>query len=504
MPTPLLTPHTLAAQAGRVCVALSGDSMFDLATAGLADCRFFEFRLDTVANPAAQLPALRAFLERNEGCTAIATCRRNAYGGHFNGTAGEQIDILMQAAEAGCRLIDIETETAEELGAGVLDQLRAAGAAVILSWHDFEGTPLLPPQLERMGLFAPDFCKLVPTATTLRDALQLIDLLESHGGNGRMIAMSMGFRGTLTRVLGPRFGSAFTFASPEGNGGTAPGQVSIRTLRGLYRINAITPETALYAVTGQPITGSLSPRMHNTAFREACMDAVYVPLETDDAEELREVIERLNVRGLSVTMPLKETILPLLTTSSEAVQQMKSCNTILRSGGSFAGHNTDVPGITGPLERVIILRGARVLILGAGGAARAAVFGLRDAGATVFLTNRTAARAETLAREAGVHTVAREQLPEERFDVIINTTPYGMKNQAMDAPIRAEEMNATVFFDLVYNPVETPLILLAKERGLRTIAGVEMFVEQGVRQFELWIGTQAPREAMQTAVLDAL
>ncbi|MEK6398971.1 MAG: type I 3-dehydroquinate dehydratase, partial [Terriglobus sp.] len=315
MPLSTLTPESLHQRAGRICVAVSGPDMFALAGQTIAACSFLEFRLDSVADPTAQLPHLRAFVAANPQVTAVATCRRQPYGGGFTGTAEQQIGILTSAALAGCELIDIETETAEELGLAALETLRAAGAAVILSWHDFRTTPALAPQLERMAPFAPDFRKIVPTATTLTDALQLIDLLQQHGQDGRLIAMSMGFRGTLTRVLGPRFGSLFTFASPEGNAGTAPGQVSLSTLQHLYRAEAITAQTAIYAVAGQPITGSLSPRMHNTAFLTAGLDAVYLPLETDSPTELFAVADRLNIRGLSITMPLKETILPHLTVS---------------------------------------------------------------------------------------------------------------------------------------------------------------------------------------------
>lgn len=504
MPAILLTPESLHQRAGRICVAVSGPDMSALAEQTLPACRFLEFRLDSVPDPAAQLPALREFLAANPQATAVATCRRQPYGGGFTGTAQQQIEILTEAAKSGCQLIDIETETAEELGTAALEQLRAAGAAVILSWHDFQGTPALVPQLERMAPFAPDFRKIVPTATTLTEALQLIDLLETHGKDGRLIAMSMGFRGTLTRVLGPRFGSLFTFASPEGNAGTAPGQVSLSTLQHLYRAESITAETAIYAVAGLPITGSLSPRMHNTAFREAKLDAVYLPLETDVPTELLAVVDRLNIRGLSITMPLKETILPHLAISDSAVQQMQTCNTLVRIPEGFAGYNTDVPGIVGPLQRAIPLADAKILILGAGGAARAAVFGLRDAGAHVYLLNRTHSRAEALAAEAGVHAIRREDLAAHTFEAIINSTPYGMKNQAMEAPISSDELRAKVFFDLVYNPVETPLLQLAQQNGLHTIPGVEMFVEQGTRQFTYWTGQPAPRNAMQQAVLDAL
>ena len=209
----------------------------------------------------------------------------------------------------------------------------------------------------------------------------------------------MGMPGVLTRILGPRFGSTFTFASPDGGQGTAPGQVSAGTLRELYRIDNITLKTSIYGVAGSPIGASLSPRMQNTAFSAAGMDAVYLPLETADAMELRAVVERLNLRGLSITMPLKERVLPLLSFRDKTVEQMGACNTILRhSDGTLAGFNTDVAGILDPLERVMPLKDKRVLVLGAGGAARAAVFGLCERGAKVFLLNRTLARAEALAQ----------------------------------------------------------------------------------------------------------
>jgi len=183
---------------------------------------------------------------------------------------------------------------------------------------------------------------------------------------------------------------------------------------------------------------------------------------------------------------------------------MQTCNTLVKTTEGFEGYNTDVPGIVGPLQRAIPLKDAKILILGAGGAARAAVFGLRDAGAHIYLLNRTHTRAEALASEAGVQAIRREDLATHTFDAIVNSTPYGMKNQAMEAPITAEDIRGKVFFDLVYNPVETPLLQLARQNGLHTIPGVEMFVEQGTRQFELWTKQPAPREAMQQAVLDAL
>ncbi len=503
-PVPL-KPEDLRDRAGQVCVALSGAAMLADAERSLSRSRFFEFRLDSVADPRDALPGIISFLAEHREAVAIATCRRTRFGGSFDGTASQQVDLLLGAARSGCRLVDIEVETAEELGPDVLRQMRAAGAAVIGSWHDFSATPDLEAVRDRIGRFAPDFAKIVPTAQSLRDALRIIDLLERHGEDGRLIAMSMGQKGVLTRVLGLRFGSAFTFAAPDSGSETAPGQIAVHALRDLYRIESITASTAIYAVAGEPIGASLSPLMHNTAFAAEGMDAVYLPLETASADELQEVIERLGIRGLSITMPLKEAVLPLVSHKDPAVDQMDGCNTLMRrADGSWKGFNTDRKGITGPLERRLTLRGKRVLVLGAGGAARAAVFGLRDAGAEVFLLNRTVNRAKALAREAGAQVQPRETLQTSHFDIIINSTPYGMRGKESSAPILENEMDCALFFDLVYNPVQTPLMRMAAAKHIATIPGAEMFVAQGVRQFEIWTGRPAPEEAMLRAVEQAL
>jgi 3-dehydroquinate dehydratase/shikimate dehydrogenase len=500
-----ITPEQLCERAGLICIALSGPEMLQHAAIAVRETPFVEFRLDSLPHPAEIFPRLQEFLTGNPQVTAIATCRRKAFGGNFVGSAREQIDLLTKAADAGCLLVDIEVETAEELGPSALDELRQAGAVVIVSWHDFAATPTLDPVYERIALHAPDFIKIVPTALSLRDSLLLLNLLEAHGGSGNLIAMAMGMPGVPTRILGPRFGSAFTFASPDGGEGTAPGQVSATTLRELYRIDSVTPQTAIYGVAGSPIGASLSPRMQNTAFRAAGVDAVYLPLETADAKELHEVVERLNMRGLSITMPLKEQVLSLLTFRDKTVEQMGACNTLLRHAvGKLAGFNTDVAGILDPLERVTSLSGKRVLVLGAGGAARAAVFGLRERGADVFLLNRTTARAEALANEAGAHVQPRETLAATTFDILINSTPYGMRGKTIDPPIEPHEMNCSLFFDLVYNPVETPLVRVARERGIAVIPGVAMFVAQGVRQFSIWTEKVAPEGEMLREVMDAL
>ena len=467
---------------------------------------FLEFRLDTLAHPGRMVEPLKTFLAANPVVTAIGTCRRKAAGGEFRGSAREEVEMLHEAAHAGCRIVDISLETAEEIGIDILQEIREAGASILLSWHDFSETPEMEPVLRRMRPFQPDFYKIVPTARSLDDSLKLIDLLERNSGDGDLVAMSMGLHGVLTRVLGPRFGSVFTFGSATPGQETAPGQVAARTLLELYRVNSIEAgRTKAYGVAGSPISGSRSPLMQNTAFRRETVDAVYLPLETSDAQELKRVMDRIPLSGVSVTMPLKEQVLPLLAKMDPLSSRIGAANTLVRAqDGRIFGFNTDVGGITGPLMKRMPLRGAKVLVLGAGGAARAAVFGLKDAGAEVFILNRTLEKAAALAKQAGAKVAKQGTLAKLHFSAIVNATPYGMAGQNIPCPITADEMNCDVFFDLVYNPMETPLVQMARAKGIAVIPGVEMFASQGARQFEIWTGKAAPETEMLRVVVHAL
>ena len=483
--------------------------MAETAAAMVGECGFFEFRLDTATDAAAAVAEMAGLLETHREVVTIATCRRVANGGRFAGTAVEEARVLHAAASAGAQVVDVSVETAEELQGSapeVLNVLRHSAAALLVSWHDFAGTPDLEAVLARMERFAPDFCKVVPTATCLEDALRLMTLLRRHGGSGRLVAMSMGVCGVLTRVLGPVWGSAWTFAAPDAGSATAPGQVDFRTMREVYRVEAVSASTAVYGVFGAPIGGSKSPTMLNAAFAAARVDAVYLPLETADAGELWRVVEVLGMRGASVTMPLKELIVPGLEGRLSALAEtIGAANTLVRDAdGGLRGENTDAAGVVDPLASRLRLEQARVLVLGAGGAARAAVFGLRARGARVWILSRSRERAEVPARAAGAEVVTRAEAEGMRWDAVVNATPHGMWGQVSEAPMEAAEMDAGVFFDLVYNPLETPLLLAARARGMEGIAGVEMFLAQGAAQFKLWMGEDAPVEVMRGAVLREL
>ena len=243
---------------------------------------------------------------------------------------------------------------------------------------------------------------MVSTARSLADNLAVLRLIEDRSLHAHVVGIAMGEEGLVSRVLGPRTGAAFTLASMAGGAETAPGQVTVRTLRDLYRIDQIDSATRIFGVAGNPIAHSLSPLLHSTAFRRESVNAVLLPLKTRGLNDLLTLVRELPLCGVAITMPLKQEVLPHLANMDPFTARTGACNT-LRTGadGKLYGFNTDVAGVVRPLEKRLRLKGAKIAVLGAGGAARAAVFGLVDQGAEVFIVNRTHESAVALARQKG-------------------------------------------------------------------------------------------------------
>lgn len=492
----------------RLCVAIQASSaaeMIEKANATLKDSTFIEFRLDSLPKPATVLPSLKEFLAAHRDVIAIATCRRKQFGGQFPAALKAELEVLTKASEAGCQLVDLELESAEEATAKQLQQfrtsLRSAGAALMISFHDFTRTKGLERVADRIEAFQPDFVKVVSTARTLVDNLAVLRLIEDRSLKAQVVGIAMGEEGLVSRVLGPRAGAPFTFASFSDSAATAPGQVTAATMRDLYRLDHLDPATRIFGVAGNPITHSLSPLMQNAAFRRENVNAILLPLKTRALSDLLTVVRELPLSGVAVTMPLKEEVLPHLANTDALTSRIGACNTVRTAAdGKLYGFNTDVAGVVRPLEKRIKLKGTRIAVLGAGGAARAAVFGLVEQGAEVFVVNRSHEKAVSLARSAKAKSLKHELFAKSRFDVLINTTPCGMAGIKDALPIAANELNAGLVFDMVYNPFDTPLLKLAKSRGIPVVSGLEMFVQQGARQFEIWTGKPAPESEMMRVV----
>jgi 3-dehydroquinate dehydratase / shikimate dehydrogenase len=505
--TPGYAARFLRHRLPRVCVALFADNPADLmqkVEVAANENSLLELRLDYLPHPAQVLPKLKQFAEFHRDIILVATCRRAANGGKFRGSVASQLEICLKAAAAGCQLVDIELETANVLKEREIEKLRQQ-AGLLVSFHDYRGTKKLEETWEEMHKFPADYLKIVSTAKSLSDNVKMLRLLEQRSDVVSSVGVCMGEAGIISRILNVRSGSEFTFAAAQAGEETAPGQIAARVLRDVYRIDKIDAATKVYGVAGDPIGQSLSPQMMNTAFRRENINAVYVPLQTEDVADLLHCVREIPIQGLSITMPLKEEILKHLDKTDALSAKIGACNTLIRSqDGKLYGFNTDVAGIVRPLEQRLTLANAKILVIGAGGAARAAVFGLRERNAEVWVTNRTVEKGQKLARQAHAHYVSRPQLNKLEFDVIVNATPVGMSGAKPQAPLDESELRSRYLFEMVYNPIETKLVKMARNKGLQVIPGTEMFVHQGARQFEIWTGKPAPAEDMHRAVLHAL
>jgi 3-dehydroquinate dehydratase/shikimate dehydrogenase len=486
----------------RVCLAVTASDPADLLEKAESLARenpFLEFRLDYLSKPGLGLPKVKQFMEMNPHAVVIATCRRAANGGKFKGAIPAQLELLAKAAAAGCQLVDVELQSAMKVKPEQLQKLRAR-AALVLSFHDFRGTKKLEETLASMRKYPADFYKVVSTATTLYDNVTMMKFLEKESDRHSLVGLCMGEQGIVSRVLGVRAGSAFTFAAVNPQEKTAPGQVTAQELRNVYRIEQIDAATRVYGVAGDPVAHSLSPVIMNTAMRRENVNAVYVALHAKTLKDLLACVRDVPIHGLSITMPYKQAILEHLDNTDTHTSKIGACNTVVRAqDGKLYGFNTDTAGVVRPLEQRIGIENARVLVLGAGGAARAAVFGLKERGAEVFILNRTVEAGQKLARQAKARTVKRADLKKLSFDVIINATPVGMKNPK-ESPLQESEINAKIVFEMIYDPAETQLMKLARARGAQVIPGIEMFVQQAARQFEIWTGKPAPWDDMLRAV----
>jgi 3-dehydroquinate dehydratase/shikimate dehydrogenase len=487
----------------RVCAVVAAETAREMKAqvrVGLGKTRTLELRLDYLRG-AKERESFLSWLKRARPRSAvfIATCRRKEGGGLFEGSREAEMEILASAARAGCDWCDVEIETSWRIPC---DQLRRrlSPARVLVSHHDFRATPRnlagIFRKLDRAGGHA---VKLAAHCRSVSDSARVCELARKRRD---VVVIPMGEFGLAGRVLALRMGSALAYGALET--ATAPGQLSVDAMVDLYRAAEITRRTRVYGVIGDPIGHSLSPLLHNTAFHARRFDAVFVPFLVRDLREFLTAMKKFGVLGLSVTIPHKEMILGHLDGCDPLAARIGAVNTVVvRGGGRLYGYNTDYVGVLRSLERRIRLAGSRVLLFGAGGAARAAAFALAQAGSVVCICARRPERARALARAAGGQVAARSELTREYFDAIVNSTPVGMYPRG-GTPLKSAELNCRIVMDMVYRPQETELLDLARRKGIETVSGVEMFLAQGFAQYEIWTGERAPESAMRRAVISAL
>ncbi len=459
-----------------------------------------EVRLDAMAS--CDLEALLSGRDR----PVIVTDRSAEHGGESPEPTRRRLGRLRRAAELGAEYLDVDLREVSELG-------EVPGSTrVIVSHHDFEETP---PDLERILrrilCLKPDVAKIAVRARDIADVPAVLELLRGYGGSVPLIALSMGEAGLVSRVLAGKFGAFLTFASFAPGEEAAPGQVPCRDMLELYHFDRMGRETDVYGVVANPVAHSMSPAVHNAAFEAAGLDAVYLRFKVTDPEVFLRDFEPYDLRGLSVTIPHKEPMLRLMDETDELARRVGAVNTVRIDSAGRYGCNTDVAAATASVERaarragLLPLSTATVLLVGAGGGARAIAYGLCEKVGRLIIANRTVERAQELAGELGVEHCGLDRMTEYTPDIIINGTSVGMWPEVDRSPVPAEMLrDGMVVFDAVYNPSRTRLLEEAERAGAETASGVEWFVGQAAAQFELWTGRPAPREAMRAALTAGL
>ena len=458
-----------------------------------------ELRLDQLDQPP-DSDALKSMLS-DRPCPVIVTNRPQSEGGRHDWPDDVRIEALQAAIELRAEYVDIELERADRL-------VRRPDTKLIVSYHHFESTPRnltdIYAQIVRAGA---DVVKLATLATSILDNLRMFEVLR-HAALP-CIGLCMGPLGTISRVLGHKFGSLLTYAPADPEKGTAPGQISLDDIIGVYNYRAINAETQIYGVIGNPIGHSISPHIHNAAFRSLGINAVYVPFKVEgEVGDFIEAFRGLPIHGYSITIPHKQAAIKVLDEIDPICRDIGAVNTVVNHKGKLVGSNTDWSAAVAAIERALggpELAGKRVALIGAGGTARALAFGLRSKGAHIRIYNRTVDRAIALAEDVGCEWSSLDDLTGTEHDIIANSTSVGMYPNVDATPVPKSALrDGLVVFDAVYNPVWTRLLCDAQEVGCRVATGLEMFVNQAVQQFKTWTGLEAPRDLMEAVAREKL
>jgi 3-dehydroquinate dehydratase/shikimate dehydrogenase len=475
--------------------------------------KLVELRLDYING---QINLKRLCTERP--CPVVITIRREIDGGKWRGSEDERQMIMRQAIVDGVDYIDLEEDVAKAIR-------RYGKTKRIVSYHDFRHTPEdLGAIHARLAALDADVVKLACMANSPHDNLRMMQLVQS--AKVPTVGMCMGDLGTPSRILCGRFGAPFTYASFHHERLLAPGQLSFDQMSKIYHYESIDSSTTILGVIADPIGHSYSPLVHNTALRQAGMNAVYVPFRVP-AESLDQFLtdaKTWGIHGLSVTIPHKEAVLKRLTKFDPAVKGIGAANTLVFENEELIGYNTDYRAALDSLERALKtptadaglasaasdpanaeLHGKKALILGAGGAARAMAYGLKKLGVNVVISSRTLKRSQALAQAIGCESVDWSNRHAISPAIVINCTPIGMHPNVDETPYDKNHLrNSMIVFDMVYNPENTLLIKEARAQECQVVTGVEMFVRQASLQFKLFTGQDAPWELMRDTLKRAM
>ena len=462
-----------------------------------------EIRLDKLMN--LNNESLK-IIEQCVSCPIIWTMRKASHGGSFQGTEEERFDLLHSLlTPLQPNFVDLEADTPEFLVKEL--QERLPHTQWIISWHDQTETPAdLEILYQKVTLHQAAYYKIVTMAKSTTDALRMLNFTYKHNQQGRnLCGLCMGGFGQSTRILGPLIGHPFTFASLETGKEIAPGQLTAEELVETYRFRTINSETQVLGLIGRPVDKSSSHLTHNAVLQQLSLNAIYLKFHLQDKEldSFIKEIQFLPIRGLSVTMPFKEEVLALL----EYPHELVACNTLVWTPQGLRGYNTDVIGALKALG-FSSLRGQKIVILGAGGTAKAIAQAAYHQGAQLAILNRTVERAQSIAQPIDAKWGSLNQLPsltQEGYTCIIQATSVGMAPDMEETPVPSEWIaKDALVLDVISNPPETRFLREIRRRGGRTISGRELFIHQAVEQFVCWFGQEIPCDLIEQTLRNRL
>ncbi len=458
-----------------------------------------ELRLDFIRRPV-NLKRLMS------GATSpvVATCRRPEDRGLWRRSEEDRVMLLRSAIAYGVDYVDLEMDVASKVP-------RYGNTQRIVSYHNFEETPSnLEDIHHEMTKLDPDVIKVVTMANNPIDNMTALRLCRDS--EIPTVAFCMGEMGMFSRILCGKFGAPFTYATFSEDRPMAPGQLSFQKMEEIYHYDEITRDTELLGVIADPVAHSLSPTIHNAAIRKNGLDMLYLPFRVprEYLESFISICPELGVKGLSVTIPHKEKVIKCINALDDQVAGIKAANTLVFKKNNVYGYNTDCFAAIKSLEDRLrerdsgssnIFKDRKVMLLGAGGVARAIAFGLLEKGAKVTIAARDYKKSEALATAMNCDSIDWVERATFECSVIINCTPVGMHPNMNDTPFEGAWFDKRmVIFDTVYNPEQTLFIKLAREAGCDTVTGIDMFVLQAARQFELFTGTNADMEVLRYEV----
>jgi len=464
--------------------------------------RLVELRLDYING---EVNVRRLVADRP--CPVVISCRRTVDGGKYSGSEDARLLLLRTAIAEGVEYVDLEEDVAALIP-------RYGRTKRIISFHDFRKTPDNLEEIHRRlcGL-DPDIVKISTMANHPHDNWRMLEL--TRRSQIPMIGICMGDIGLPTRILAGKFGAPFTYATFHHERVLAPGQLSFQQMMEIYHYELIDEATEVYGVIGDPIGQSLSPLIHNVAFRRSNLNKVYIPFRVprEDLSRFIDEAEAFQLKGLSVTIPHKEEVVRKLTEADGAVQGIGAANTVIFDGKKRLGYNTDYraamdsleAALGGREEALLRLKGKTALVLGAGGMGRVMVYGLLRRGMNVVVSDAVLRQATLLAQHFECRAVEWAARYSVSPDLLCNCTPVGMHPNVDETPFEKHHLRPTmIVFDAVYNPENTLLVKEARSRNCTVITGVEMFVRQACRQFELFTKLPGPADLMREMLRRAI